>query len=1440
MPGLAHVGDGDELRTRIAGLYQDYDVYMKGRELEKKMISYTSQLAVVATKEAAVLVKTEIRNANGSWTEHETLLDSGALGSSYASLLWVNDNPEAILERRKIDFQVKFGDSKTTQALKEEVKIRMAVVDNHGKRHIADIWCKVLDTGLKIIVGLPDLLDHFLEGFIDILRIGAASRASLRYREKEKTVKVSVDEMNFTVMGFKSAHEYRKYLNEELLLTMDIKDDWLDSDNADGALDLSEKEHKANGLVQAWGTGLVEAPEEKELPTPVQFEDAQAYLSGTRDEAVNKYLEALDKHVSLNMRERTEILELLKTKGMDVFVPDGKWSGLKGLEGLYPQGYLELNWKEDEIKDLRIRVRARAVNPRLFDNVEKEFTRMRGYFYLPSSSHIASPLVIAPKSTHPFIRFCGDYVRINKLLNCPSGAIPNVRDIITKISGFSCFGEFDMTNGFHQIPIGPVTKARLSVVTPFGQFEPQFLPEGVSPASIELQAIVNHIFGDMGWVIALFDNLLICAHSEADLYQKIDMFLDRCKRHNLVLKITKSNIGFDEVEFFGYKIKRDFYELTKERKDVLEDLPFPTSLKGMQKFLGFAIYFQPFVRNYATLAAKLYQMTTKDFDWDRTKWKEDFEGVFKEFKMALQNSQRLFYPDYSKRWVLRTDASLLGVGGVLLQEMEVDGKQELMPLFFISKKFSPAAMKWSTIQQECYGIYYTVFKLQDHLRGKFFETECDHNNLRWMESSSNAAVTRMRVFLQQFITHIRHIPGKNNDAADYLSRTFDDAEVDAIMVMMEEEFQLMNSDSVHTSTSEALELKFNALHSTDRKIAHDYELNMEQFDLLLLACAEVAGTATQTDIDESHMIAITRSKSLHQSSATSPNSIPSSDNAREEGGREANPTETVVSQQRHLSTEEMLESVHNGRLGHWGAYRTWTKLRDTHPGNGIPFRIVQEWVQSCAICQKVNRPMLDNKLTARYRTVKSMQFRKAIGIDHVTITPKSNEGYKGITVIVNMFSGEAELYPYKELTGEHDCRCLHDYFSRNGVFDEIRTDPGADFKSKILESLERWYGINHVFSITDRHESNGVERVNAEVIRHLSALVQDERIAEKWSDSENISSLRFILNTTPLSERGGYAAYDLKYGVHDQPYFLLGHTKSKKVFSKVMQKITDSMQMVRDISKAYQLNLAKKRGLGETEHNQYQEGDYVLSISRKKMHSMKLMPRLHGPWEVMSQYKNDVKARHMATNEVEMFHVEELTLFIGDKESAESAALLDNNSFYIDSIVAHRGDPFHRTTMEFMIQWSDGEIKWDRWNTAKDNFSKTSQFRDYCSKYPELKRLLMTKEQEHENDRILNTHGAMELKVGDTFFHDLESYGSVWYKKLGLPNTPEQRYYTLYEILEKHPDKGISYTVRDKDLRGRDFEFRPVEFHNLANKVIPIGGVRLSPQLIKKYKIEIP
>merc|ERR1711991_412798 len=66
--------------------------------------------------------------------------------------------------------------------------------------------------------------------------------------------------------------------------------------------------------------------------------------------------------------------------------------------------------------------------------------------------------------------------------------------------------------------------------------------------------------------------------------------------------------------------------------------------------------------------------------------------------------------------------------------------------------------------------YYTIYKLQDYLMGKYFEVETDHNNLRWIEASLNPAIVRMRVFMQGYHFDVRHIPGKLNIAADYLSR----------------------------------------------------------------------------------------------------------------------------------------------------------------------------------------------------------------------------------------------------------------------------------------------------------------------------------------------------------------------------------------------------------------------------------------------------------------------------------------------------------------------------------------------------------------------------------------------------------------------------------------------------------------------------------------------
>lgn len=61
---------------------------------------------------------------------------------------------------------------------------------------------------------------------------------------------------------------------------------------------------------------------------------------------------------------------------------------------------------------------------------------------------------------------------------------PMIKHLITKIYGYKVFAEIDLTNAFHQIRIGDETSRKFSIQTPWGQVQPEFMPEGVAPAFV--------------------------------------------------------------------------------------------------------------------------------------------------------------------------------------------------------------------------------------------------------------------------------------------------------------------------------------------------------------------------------------------------------------------------------------------------------------------------------------------------------------------------------------------------------------------------------------------------------------------------------------------------------------------------------------------------------------------------------------------------------------------------------------------------------------------------------------------------------------------------------------------------------------------------------------------------------------------------------------------
>jgi hypothetical protein len=727
------------------------------------------------------------------------LLDTGAQGSNFISREVYDRLPSTITDlSRSIDRIVRLGDARSL-SIELEVPITVGILDSANNNHQHCLWYSVLDVlSHDIIIGLVDLIGPFYDLFADSVTKSRELSITndLEAHLKDLTVEIQVLHSQFNPQDIERATRSLQHHNAayhqrknkicdsvstriELLALQDgtttdvLTHPRLGHVFADNRVEIRYDALSAllrspdpGDMIQPWSKPIDSlAPEELNTPDPTSFpDDILAYLTTTLKEARSIYNSDLATHVTPQIRAACPaIMELLQSElAHDVFVPS-TWKGIH-----MPPCHLDTT---PGIPDV-LRARARPVRQALYQDAKAEFDRMRTYFYEVSTSPIACPLVIAPKATAPFIRLCGDYRPINPYISIPQEPIPHVQQSLAKAAGWKVFVDLDMTNSFHQIPIDDFSSNLLSVSTPWGLFRPKFLPEGVGPASGILQSIVRRIFADFDdWIIVIFDNFLVLASCYQDAFNKLRKVLLRCQSNGLILKIKKSWIGTDVVTFFGYEVHPGSWQLSDARKAAISSMIFPTTQKQMQSFLGAANFFHTHIPNFASWASALYECTATGFNWDPSTWIKDYVHLFEVFKDAITDSVTLHFPDYALPWVIRSDSSDHAVGAVLFQEF-TDSQNIVIhqPIAFASHKYSGAAVNWDTFKKEAYALYYAVTQFGYYLRGKPFLLETDHRNLVWIETSQVPIVVRWRVLLQSYIFTVKHIPGKVNNVADWLSR----------------------------------------------------------------------------------------------------------------------------------------------------------------------------------------------------------------------------------------------------------------------------------------------------------------------------------------------------------------------------------------------------------------------------------------------------------------------------------------------------------------------------------------------------------------------------------------------------------------------------------------------------------------------------------------------
>ncbi|CAF1208975.1 unnamed protein product [Rotaria magnacalcarata] len=148
---------------------------------------------------------------------------------------------------------------------------------------------------------------------------------------------------------------------------------------------------------------------------------------------------------------------------------------------------------------------------------------------------------------------------------------------------------------------------------------------------------------------------------------------------------------------------------------------------------------------------------------------DDARTAFHELKKILTTDLILGLPDDTLQFKIQSDASVDGIGAVLLQ-ITLNGDRSLA---YMSKKLTKTQTNWLTIEQECYAIVQAIDKWDKYLRGHEFILETDHEPLVNLPNKEqlNKRCNRWRLKLAEYRFKVKHIQGKKNNMADYLSRS---------------------------------------------------------------------------------------------------------------------------------------------------------------------------------------------------------------------------------------------------------------------------------------------------------------------------------------------------------------------------------------------------------------------------------------------------------------------------------------------------------------------------------------------------------------------------------------------------------------------------------------------------------------------------------------------
>ncbi len=385
----------------------------------------------------------------------------------------------------------------------------------------------------------------------------------------------------------------------------------------------------------------------------------------------------------------------------------------------------------------------------------------------PSDSAWSSSVVLVKKANGGGIRFCIDYRKLNAVTQKDAYPLPRIDQSLEALSGSAFFCTLDLKSGYWQVEIAEEDRPKTAFVTSQGLYQFKVMPFGLSNAPATFERLMEKVLIRLQWshCLCYLDDVIVFGPTFQKTLENLELVLERFKKANLMMNTKKCKLFQTSVKFLGHIVSREGISCDPEKIFSVQNWRVPENKTEVLSFLGLASYYRKFIPMFSAVAYPLNNLTKKSVDFV---WCDKCESAFIKLKELLTSSPILAYPTEDDPYVLDTDASGFGLGGVLSQIQH--GEEKVIA--YASKTMNEYQQRYCTTYRELLAVVTFVKQFHHYLYGQEFTLRTDHHALIWLKNFKNpeGMIARWISTLDTYSIIWEHRAGSLHGNADALSR----------------------------------------------------------------------------------------------------------------------------------------------------------------------------------------------------------------------------------------------------------------------------------------------------------------------------------------------------------------------------------------------------------------------------------------------------------------------------------------------------------------------------------------------------------------------------------------------------------------------------------------------------------------------------------------------